>query len=1042
MRMRATWGKVLGICLLAGLTLVPQILAQNPTGTVTGRVTDKDGGTLPGVTVTATSANLQGTRTTQTGANGDYKLGILPPGEYKLTYELEGFATAVKNVKVSAAQSVVADVTMQLSEVVEEIVVTSNYETISETQTVASTYTKEEVESLPVNRTIVESVALAPGVHQTGPKGAGVRDGNVSISGAMSFENLWLINGVVINENVRGQSLPLFIEDAVQETTTATAGISSEYGRFSGGVVNVITKSGGNDFSGSLRASFGNDDWTNTTALEDARSLTPTDVTNKTYEATLGGPFWRDKLWFFLAARNADLSGSSTTVAPTSIQFPTSSEEDRLEAKLTLAITPSHSLVGSYLDIDSARSGNVFQSVLDLRSVTSRMDPQQITSGNYTGILSSSFFVEAQYSEREFQIGIGSGGPQDLINGTLFRELSTSNRFWSPTFCGFCETEERNNENALAKGSYFLTSEAAGTHDITFGYDTFTDIRFSVNHQSGSDFQVWSESIVINANDPNTIYPVLPGGAGDSSWVVWWPPVGLDQLRPTDFVTDSFYVNDSWQLNENWSFNLGVRYDVNDGVDSGGNKVAEDSKVSPRLGVSYDVKGDGDLVFNASYGTYVAALANTRGDSTSTGGALAAVFNFYGGDAINVNCQPSGAGCVTTDQAIQTIFDWYTRPIAQGGFGGTTDINQLGTLDPNFLIYTFFPGTTAQIDPAGGIKSPAANELTFGATKRLGNKGLVRADVVWRDWEDFYSDRTSVPPASGVVQTPSGAADLLTVGNFGDDFLSREYIGLNLQARYRVTDKLTLSGNYTWSDTEGNIDGESSGGGPGSVDPLNQPEYKDPRWNIPEGRLNTHQKHKFRTWAIYDIIDNERHSLNASVLFNFFSGTPYGAVGSVNTSDNLPAGSQVPNPGYAQPPASVTYYFTDRDAFYTDDVTRTDISVNYAFRWKLFGKSIEVFLQPEVINIFDEDSVIDVNMAIFDQTNTGRTSCPLAGPGGTPGRCLSFNPFTETPVQGVHWQPRPTGTGTSAGFGGFGEPQEKEDFQQPLTYRFSVGFRF
>lgn len=1017
MRMRATWGKVLGICLLAGLTLVPQILAQNPTGTVTGRVTDKDGGALPGVTVTATSPNLQGTRTTQTGANGDFKLGILPPGDYKLTYELEGFATAVKNVKVSAAQSILADVTMQLSEVVEEIVVTSNYETISETQTVASTYTKEEVESLPVNRTIVESVALAPGVHQTGPKGAGVRAGNISISGAMSFENLWLINGVVINENLRGQSLPLFIEDAVQETTTATAGVSAEYGRFSGGVVNVITKSGGNDFSGSFRVSLTNDSWSEKTPLQEANNTRTLDDNNESYEATLGGPFWRDRIWFFLAGRSEDTTAIGTTNARTNLNFPRTSAEDRFEGKLTLAITPSHSLIGSYLDIDFARTGNFFGTILDLRSLTNRTDPQEIKSGNYTGILSSSFFVEAQYSERDFQIAVGSGGPRDLINGTLLRDRPTAHNFWSPQFCGFCETEERNNENALVKGSYFLTTEGTGTHDLTFGYDTFTDIRFSVNHQTGSDFQVWAQRVVINSSDPNTIYPVLDG-IGSRSWVVWWPPVGLDRVRPTDFKTNSFYVNDSWQLNENWSFNLGVRYDKNDGTDSGGNTTAEDDKISPRLGVSYDVKGDGDLVFNASYGTYVAALANTRGDATSTGGALAAIMSAYQGPAVNLNCQPDGTNCMTTDQVLAILFEWYTRPVSQGGFGGVTDITQsLAGINQALLIYTSFPGTTSRIDPDGGIRSPAANELTFGVTKRLGNKGLVRADVVWRDWEDFYSDRTEVPPSAGVVQTPSGPADLLTVGNFGDDFLRREYVALNLQARYRLSDKFTLSGNYTLSDTEGNIDGETSGSGPVSVDPLANPEYKEARWNFPEGKLATHQKHKLRLWGIYDIFDNERHSLNASVLFNFFSGTPYGIVGLVDSSP------YVTNPGYAIPPTSLTYYFTARDAFYTDDVTRTDIAVNYAFRWRLFGKSIEVFVQPEIINVFDEDAVIDVNVSVTDPTTGAQ----------------AFNPFTQTPVQGVNFIPRP---GNALGFTGFGQPQEKEDFQDPLTYRFSVGFRF
>ena len=86
---------------------------------------------------------------------------------------------------------------------------------------------------------------MAPAVHPSGPNGA------YSISGAPSFESLFMVNGVTVNENTRGQPNSLFIEDAIQETTVATAGISAEFGRFSGGVINVVTKSGGNLFSGS-----------------------------------------------------------------------------------------------------------------------------------------------------------------------------------------------------------------------------------------------------------------------------------------------------------------------------------------------------------------------------------------------------------------------------------------------------------------------------------------------------------------------------------------------------------------------------------------------------------------------------------------------------------------------------------------------------------------------------------------------------------------------------------------------------------------------
>ena len=987
------------------LLLAPVALAQNPTGTLTGTVTDDSGAGLPGVTVTATSPALAGERIAQTGANGGYRIGTMPAGEYRVTYELEGFATKVRTIKISAAQTSKSDIDMQIAEVVEEIVVTSNVETISETNTVASTYTGSEVEELPVARTIYQTVQLAPGVHNTAVGG----NRNISINGAMSFENVWMINGVVINENVRGQSLPLFVEDAVSETTVQTAGVSAEYGRFTGGVVNVITKSGGNELSGSIRVNLNNDDWESQTPLSSERN----DDITETYEATLGGPFWKDKIWFFASYRDKELADTGTTAAPTLAVFPSDDLETRLEGKLTITPHPSHQIQGSYLELERTRTNTGFGPVdqIDFESFSpNRTDPQEITAVNYTGILTPSFFVEAQYSEREYAIGVGSGGPSgDLINGTFIRSQGGNAgrvQYASPFFCGDCETEVRNNDNTLIKGSYFLTSESAGSHDIAFGYDTFTDIRFSVNHQTGSDFQVWSNDLVIDGPNRNEIYPVL--SSDGIPWIVWWPPDNLDVAGPTDFVTNSFYVNDSWQLNDKWSFNIGVRYDENDGVDSGGAQTVDDSKVSPRLGFSYDVKGDGDLVINGSYGTYVAAIANTRADDASQGGQLAGLGFFYTGPSINLNCQAGtgGAGCVDTDTALNTIFDWYFAN------GGTDDIdvarNNLSQL-PN-LIFSCFPGVTTVVP--GTLKSPAAEELTVGVTKRLGSKGLFRADVIYREWEDFYSNRTDINSEFQPAAVAAGA-DVELVGNFGEDKLEREYIGVNVMGRYRFGDKFTLAGTYTWSELEGNINGETAGSGPVPLSPNAFPEYKDFPQNLPSGPLLADQTHKFRIWGIYDVINNENHALSVSLLQNYFSGQPYSAAGDINNLDFV-----TNDPGYFDPPDTVDYFFSARGAFETDDITRTDLGLNYSFRWNAFGKSMEVFIQPEVINLFNEDGIEIVNSSVETENNDSDLS--------------QFNPFTETPVEGVHWN-----KGVN-----FGQPLDEDDYQQPRIYRVSVGFRF
>ena len=473
---RTPWGRTrfAPFCLAAALLAAPQVRAQNPTGTLTGTVADDSGSALPGATVTAISPNLQGQRSTQTSGTGSYKLAFLPPGVYSVTYELEGFKTVVKEVKISAAQTSIADVAMEIGVVSEENVVVGQQGNISETTTGASTVTNSEIDKLAIGRDVVAAVNLAPGVADTGFGSSA----SPSIAGAATFENLWLINGVVINENIRGDVLLLFIEDAIQETTTAVSGVSAAYGRFSGGVINAITKSGGNQWEGSFRTSFTNADWQAKTPL----SADPKDKINKTYEGTLGGFLWKDHLWVFGAGRDRELTGSSVT-SVTRIAFPTADEETRIEGKLTASPHPSHSVIGSYIDIDRARGGTIFGTILDVRSVNLNWeDLQEIKSVNYTGILTSNFFIEGQYSERDLIIGKGLGGVLDLILSTMIRTRGQGFRYWAPTFCSSYENESQNNKDFLAKGSYFLSTEGAGTHDFVFGYDTFDDQRFAINH--------------------------------------------------------------------------------------------------------------------------------------------------------------------------------------------------------------------------------------------------------------------------------------------------------------------------------------------------------------------------------------------------------------------------------------------------------------------------------------------------------------------------------------------------------------------------------
>jgi hypothetical protein len=241
-----------------------------------------------------------------------------------------------------------------------------------------------------------------------------------------------------------------------------------------------------------------------------------------------------------------------------------------------------------------------------------------------------------------------------------------------------------------------------------------------------------------------------------------------------------------------------------------------------------------------------------------------------------------------------------------------------------------------------------------------------------------------------------------------------------MQARYRITDRLSAAANYTLSELEGNIEGETAAGGPNTASPRAYPEYKQTSWAYPVGNLDGDQTQKLRAWLVYDVFDREHHSLSVSLLQSYQSGQHYSLFAEVDS------GRYVENPGYETPPDGIDYYFGGRGAGTFDDITATDLSLNYAFLWNAFGRQVEVFVQPEVRNVFDEDGLLefDTRIRTFDEANT-TTAC-------NGGPCQAFNPFTETPVEGVHWAKRDT----------FGDPLAEDDFQDPREFRFSVGFRF
>lgn len=988
------------------------------TGTLTGTVTT-GGSPLPGATVTISSPALQGTRTTVTGSNGDYNFSALPPGRYTVRAELEGLQTVTRMADIRLAETARLDTDLKVTAVSEAITVTATTPSVLETPQVSTSLTREQVEALPIGRTIAQRIQLAPGVNNQGPNNQTV------INGAPSYGNLYLVNGVVVNDSIRGQPENLFIEDAIQETTLLTAGVSAEYGRFTGGVVNTLTKSGGNDFSGSFRDNLTNPHWTKVTDFKDpitgVAQPPNKNVRNQQYEATLGGFILRDHLWFFGAGRKFNQSVSNVTTA-TNIPYVNQLNNKRYEAKLTGQITSKHTLVGSYLHNNTIETNNRFGNIVDLRSLSNRELPNWLEDFHYSGVITNSLLVEAQYSRRYFAF-VGGGGPKDdLINGTLLRDNATARRMWAPTFCA-CDPKTRNNKDYLVKGNYFLSTRSLGSHNIVGGIDDFHELRHENNYQSGSNFRLWGDFIYVGQDVYFHADPV--GG-----YVSYNP---ISQLSQTNDVgTRSLFVNDKWDLSNHFSFNVGLRYDKDDAKDQSKNTVANSSSFSPRLGVVYDVTGDGRNRVTASYSKYVAHIESAIADSVAVGGQPGSIYFNYRGPEIN---GPGTNPYVPTAQVIQRVFDWFN---SVGGVTGYKNINSI-----------FVPGLTAKLVP-GGLKSPYMNEVTVGYGHQVGSNGYLRADAISRRFKNFYSSFTNT--TTGQATTASGGkADISLYGNSNDN-LSRNYNGVQVQGAYRLLSRINLGGNYTYSTLKGNVEGETFNNATVFAGNNDYPEYRKFARNLPVGYLNADIRHRANLFANVDV-PMPWGSLNLGVLERYHSGSPYSAVGNVRVAGVITA----PSPAYAVPPTNSGYFFSDRGAFRADNISATDFTATYSLPT---FRRVNLFVRGDLVNAFNRQGLENPSTnlgAVIENRVYTRATAPrstlVAGtnrPFCTPAvstntKCsnpfVAFNPFTDTPKQ-YRVGDDPNGTYNYMLDPTFGQATNKDAYQLPRTYRFAVGVRF
>ena len=616
---------------LAVLSVASMVLAQGvQTGSLRGLITDPDGGALPGVTITAASpAIMGGSLTAVSSSQGVYRFPSLPPGTYEIRMELTGFNTiSIPEVRINVGLGLTIDLQMQLPAVEEQIVVRGETPIIDTKHTSSQViWTAEDMLKVPSARDFWATAQQTPGFIMSKESVGGAEAGQSSdfqVSGSIGGSHQWNFNGIDMSLNLsRGRSIGAgyFNMDAFQEVQFTTSGMSAEYSR-GGLIVNTVVKNGGNSLHGMLAGYYEGESFQGNNLSDDliAAGVTTSGVPlDYLYDlsAQVGGPIWKDRIWFFEAFREFKLVPFVVNcVLPSGVECTDPVQLRNFTTKVTAQVNPSHRLMFQHeFGLKRKPHRNISQ--------FTRPEASRIQDGRH-------FFWQGRWdwiinNAALFEVTIARGRPPFPLvlqpeaagNTTGFDEvLGLLFDAGRPYF------EEGRILTYGGKLSYFIDDLLGTPHDIRVGFE----------HRR-SEFDV-----VLERN--GDLERRFRAGVASRVFVY---------NTPVEAVTNSFgliaYVQDDIRVGQRLTVNLGFRVEDWTGevpeqsnepgtfadIFGGGQTFPEQKGVmdwanfSPRLGVVFDISGNSTTVLKASYGRYylqmhsrdIANFANRNGQATA-----------------------------------------------------------------------------------------------------------------------------------------------------------------------------------------------------------------------------------------------------------------------------------------------------------------------------------------------------------------------------------------------------------------------------------------
>jgi hypothetical protein len=843
--------------LLLGLALTGGAFAQtsSTSGEISGVVADSSGGVLPGVTVTATNTETGQTRIVVTDESGAYTMGLLPPGTYDISAELEGLGTATRRgvtVLLGTASNVRLSIDPQLAE---QITVTAEAPVIDTTQADLTTaVTEAQIDNLPIlGRDFKDLVLLTPGAGEA-------FGGRVSVNGARGMQTDYNIDGAEANSDFFGEERGgteapfVFSQAAIREFQVIRSTYNAEYSRGVGGTMNAITKNGTNDIEAELFYFYRDQDW----ADERSATLNGRQVSeffeardSDQYGAAVGGPLVRDRLFFFVTGDFQDIAEPLTArdVRTTSL-FQSLPEETR-----NAFLGRVNQLLGGGNLEDQFR----FEAKQDQEVYLVRLD----------GNLGNSHHAFLRYNSAEYT-NFPSEGSADILsnNGTEQNQVESTvlqlDSVFGSSLANEFTIQRGIEERPIVALNNNLPETVIQDIDFTFGRSEFLPNRTDEDKWQVKDDLTWffgnhqiKGGVEYLQTEIENLFPREAGGQIFFSNIEDFlanRPNRVDQgygptggLNAFDYDAYGLFVQNSQRVGERLTLDYGIRYDRQSIPEPTGNVYANHPEFladfnedtdnwAPRVGFAWDVEGNGRSVLRGGVGRFFNPLP-----SILYAGPTAEIAGLY--NRITLTCStgrcPTYPNILTPEQ-----FEVEART-ATNVTVLSPDLEAVETIRGS-LAYERQLGTSYSVSLEGVYSQ-------FDNAQRLVNINVAPSGLTYGNLV-VYDPRAATRPYT----------DLNAVRRHVSD-AEGEYTSLTLGTRKLAVGDSRFSwlAHYTWSEAIDQDSNERSTSTSFSLDPF------DPE--ISEGPADYDIEHRFLASGTYEL----PWGIRVSGIFTWRTGTPY-----------------------------------------------------------------------------------------------------------------------------------------------------------------------